>query len=64
MELTIAVAAGAAGVLVTLGALMVGLWLFRTALSVVRKLVVFGLVLAVGGGVVGAVVLAALAATR
>ena len=56
--------AGVAGVLVTLGALAVGLWLFRAALSLVRKLVVFSIVLAIGAGLVGATVLAALAATR
>lgn len=64
MDPTTAMVGGVAGVLVTLGALAVGLWLFRAALSLVRKLVVFSIVIAIGAGLVGATVLAALAATR
>lgn len=64
MEVSIAVAAGVSGVLITLLAMSAGWWVVRTTLSLVRKLVMFSMVLAVGAGMVGATVLAALLAAH
>lgn len=62
MDLSIAVGAGVVGVVVAVVAMGIGLWVIRTTMSIVRKLVMFSLVFAIGFGVVAATVLAALAA--
>jgi hypothetical protein len=64
MEVSIAVAAAVAGVFVTLVAMAVGWWAVKATVSLIRKLVMFSFVLAIGVGVVGATVLAALFATH
>ena len=64
MELGITVAAGVVGVLITLAAMGIGVWILRTAVSLLRKLVMVSLVMAMGAGLVIAMAAAAWMSTH